>query len=588
MKTVVIWNHKMRKITALILLMLCTSCAGLSTRPETGEKQIGAAQEEAPADTACSYFYFLLGKSAELDGPEFYDEALEAYEKALVCDENATYVMQSLAILLLQMNRKQQAAVRLEKLVALHPTDLQIVSLLASIYAASKEIDKAVATYQAFLEREPENQQALLLLGTFYARHKRYGEAEKILDRLLSIDSNSADGHQYLARLYRELKLFDRAIEHYQKALSLRWSTLLAMETADLLESEGKYEDAVALYQKIIEEDELNEHARAQLADIYLKTGQVDKAISVLEELKDYTMDVQQVDLAIGRILVESNRYREAVAHFRKMIQLYPDFDAARTLLAMVYYEMGDKRAAIGELAAIEPQSEGYADALMMQTRILIELDEYSQAESLLKKAIEQGIEPLSRMYTLLAALYQKKGQPEEARKIFQQALANFADDPRVYFEYGIFLDKTGDQEGALEAMQKVLDINPKDPYALNYIGYTWADKGINLQQAEEYLQEAVRQLPQDGYIRDSLGWLYYKQGNYQEAVRQLEKASSLESDDPTILEHLGDAYRQIDKLDAAVENYDKAVELFEGEEKKEAVRAKIRVLLDELQKDLP
>jgi len=578
----------MRKFSALILLVLCTSCAGLSTGPEKGEKGIDALQAEAPADTACSYYYFLVGKSAELNGPEFYDEALESYEKALVCDKNATYVMQSLAILLLQMDRKQQAADRLEKLVALHPSDLQIVSLLASIYASSKQIDKAVATYQAFLEREPENQQALLLLGIFYARQKRYGEAEKILDRLLTIDSNSADGHQYLARLYRELKLFDRAIEHYKKALSLRWSTLLAMEAADLLESEGKYEDAVALYQRIIEEDELNEHARVQLADIYVKTGQVDKAISILEELKDYTMDVQQVDLAIGKILVESNRYREAAAHFRKMIQLYPDFDAARSLLAMVYYEMGDKQAAVSELAAIDPQSEDYADALMMQTRILVELDEYGKAESLLKKAIDGGIEPLSRMYILLAALYQKKGQPEEARKTYQQALANFADDARVYFEYGIFLDKTGDQEGALNAMQKVLDINPKDPYALNYIGYTWADRGINLQQAKEYLQEAVRQLPQDGYIRDSLGWVYYKQGDYQEAVRQLEMAASLEKDDPTILEHLGDAYRQVDKLDAAVENYGKAVELFEEEEKKEAVREKIRVLLDEIQKDQP
>lgn len=580
------WGLKMNWVLLILLAALsCTSCSTMSE-----QKAVDASRrmetEDNMADTGCSYFYYLWGKSAELSGPEYFDEAVEAYEKALVCDEGATPVMQSLAILLLQMDRRQQAVVRLEKLLALQPNDLQIVSLLANVYAASNQIDKAVETYRRFLERQPDNQQALLLLGTFYARHKRYGEAEAVLEKLLVLDNDSPDGHQYLARLFRELNLFDRSINHYKLALSQRWSTLLALEAADLMEAQGKYEDAAELYRRMLAEDEANEHARVQLADIYMRLDSVDEALAILEELKDYTVDVAQVDLTIGRILIEKKRFSDAEVHFRNMLELYPEFEAARSLLALVYYEEGRKKEAIDTLAAIGPESENYSEVVIMLARMLVEMEDFDGAEALLVEAIERGTEPLGRMYTLLASLYQKRGQIDEARKIFQQAVEQFADDHRVYFEYGMFLDKIGEPQEAMKIMERVLELNPDDPYALNYIGYSWADKGINLEKAQQYLLEAVRQLPQDGFIRDSLGWVYYRQGVFEKAVQELEKAHQLEEGDPTILEHLGDAYLKIGNRPAAIERYRKALELYEDEEKKEAVRHKLQALPVELRKD--
>jgi len=571
----------------LLLLLCCSACSTVKVQ-QTVEAGHQAEAVQYTADTGCSYFYFLWGKSAELKGPAYYAEAAEAYDKALVCDERATYVMQSLAILLLQMDKRQQAIAKLEGLLELQPDDLHVVSLLANVYAASGHLDKAVELYRRFLERQPDNQQALLLLGTFYARHKRYAEAQEILETLLKLNNKSPDGHLYLARLYRELKMYDRAISQYEKSLELRWSTVLAMEAADLMEAQGQYEKAAALYRRLLAEDETNEHARVQLAEIYLRQGEVDKALVTLKELKDYSSDVEQVDLTIGRILMEQKRYAEAEAQFRRMLDVDPDSEAARTLLAMVYYETGREQQAVDTLKVIGPDSENYADVVAMMARMLVDMGNFDQAESLLTEAIERGTEPLSRLYILLASLYQKKGETEEARKIYKQALGQFPNDHQLYFEYGMFLDKTGEHDQAMKIMEKVLELNPDDPYALNYIAYTWVERGINLDKAQKYLLDAVGQLPDDGFVRDSLGWLYFRQGAYKKAVQELEKAHELEKEDPTILEHLADAYGKVGKVSAAAECYKKAMELYQEEDRKEAVRQKLHALPVEPRKDAP
>ena len=124
--------------------------------------------------------------------------------------------------------------------------------------------------------------------------------------------------------------------------------------------------------------------------------------------------------------------------------------------------------------------------------------------------------------------------------------------------------------------MQRVLVVNPDNGAALNYIGYTWADNNIHLEKALEYIQKAVELMPDDGYVRDSLGWVFYKLGNYEQAIVELEKASGMEENDPVIKEHLGDVYMQTEQPEKARTAYEEAYNLYEEEEKKEKVKAKI------------
>ena len=94
--------------------------------------------------------------------------------------------------------------------------------------------------------------------------------------------------------------------------------------------------------------------------------------------------------------------------------------------------------------------------------------------------------------------------------------------------------------------MRKALELQPEQPHVLNYLGYSWIDQGINLDEGMKMIKRAVDQRPDDGYIVDSLGWAYYRIGNYEDAVKNLERAIDLKPEDPTINDHLGDAYWRV------------------------------------------
>jgi len=125
--------------------------------------------------------------------------------------------------------------------------------------------------------------------------------------------------------------------------------------------------------------------------------------------------------------------------------------------------------------------------------------------------------------------------------------------------------------------MKKVIAIDPQDAQALNYLGYTYVELDKNLEEAERLIRKAIELQPKDGYITDSLGWLFYKKGQFQEALATLEKAVSFVPDDPIILEHLGDVYMKMNNQEKALESYKRALS---GKKKDmEALMKKIKEL---------
>ncbi|MCX7297869.1 MAG: tetratricopeptide repeat protein, partial [Hyphomicrobiales bacterium] len=113
------------------------------------------------------------------------------------------------------------------------------------------------------------------------------------------------------------------------------------------------------------------------------------------------------------------------------------------------------------------------------------------------------------------------------------------------YFR-GICYERSKQWAKAEADLKLALDLSPDQPHVLNYLGYSWIDQGINLDEGMAMIKKAVQQRPDDGYIVDSLGWAYYRLGNYADATAQLERAIGLKPEDPTINDHLGDAYWRV------------------------------------------
>ncbi len=148
-----------------------------------------------------------------------------------------------------------------------------------------------------------------------------------------------------------------------------------------------------------------------------------------------------------------------------------------------------------------------------------------------------------------------------------------------VLYELGVLYEKNKETDKALEYMEQVLRLNPDQANALNFIGYSWAEKGINLDKAEEMIKKALALKPGDGYIQDSLGWLYYQKGDYKKATDELLKAHQKVPDDPVIAEHVGDAYLKLGDRVQATEFLQKSLKLDTKGERKQILEDKLKDL---------
>jgi tetratricopeptide (TPR) repeat protein len=143
----------------------------------------------------------------------------------------------------------------------------------------------------------------------------------------------------------------------------------------------------------------------------------------------------------------------------------------------------------------------------------------------------------------------------------------------------GAVYDKMGDYDRMVVQMKEVLRINPDYADALNYLGYSYAEKGVHLQEALQMVQRAMTLRPNMGYITDSLGWVYFKLGDYERAVTELEKASQLTPEDSTITEHLADSHAKLNRLDKALELYERALTLDPKPDQADRLKNKIKEL---------
>jgi len=566
-------------VLALMIFLLASCAASTADMPEQKKVLTGydISEQERTAeanDMACSYFYFLWGKTAENNGR--YEEALEAYEKALLCDDKSQFLKQSLAVLLVRMDRKEQAAALLEKIVSDNPGDVDNRVLLAKVYRSMGSTDKAVDIYRQLLEMK-EDHDILLMLGSLYAQNKEYEKAQKILNRLIELEGDSYLAHYSLARLYRELQYYKKAAAAYEKALELNWFERLAYEVAEFYEEQGENEKAIALYNKIIEEGQSSDMAKTRLVNLYLTLEENEKALKLLRDLRTIMPESHNVDITISRILLNQEQYDEAIMILADVLETNPELTIVRYLIGMAYYRNKNNQEALKHLKFIPPESNLYEDTIFLRLKILSEDDNQKAAIELLRQQLSDPDTRKPSFYILLASLYRENDEIEKAREIYDQAVALYPEDADLLYNYGIFLEKIGEQEKAMIKMQAVLARDPDNGPALNYIGYTWADNDVHLEKAFEYIKKAVELMPDDGYVRDSLGWVLYKMGETEQAIVELEKAAQMVDDDPIIKEHLGDVYLRTGQADKALAAYEKAYQLYEEEEKKDKVGTKIK-----------
>lgn len=569
----------MNRIAPILLIcaaLLLGSCAKpVKAPPPTPTVKVVKPSEKA--DLGCSYFYYLWGSHAEYY--QRFDEALEAYDKALICDPEADYVRKKIPLVLIKQGENDKAIAWLRQAITETPKDTSLYLLLAHIRIQENKADEAAQLYTDALKYEPDNQVVLLRLGVLYTEQQKYRLAEIIFRDLLKKDSNLYPAHVYLARLLIRINDLTGAGQEFEQALSLNWNDELAYEVAAFYGKYEKHEQALKLYRTILESDDADERAALGLVQTLLVMGKEQEAIGELSRLRSLSETPDKIDLVISKILLRSGKMAEA----RKLLeQIATDHGSseANYMLALIAFQEEKNDKAIGYLEKIGAGDNEFEEAVYLQTRILRDTGEFDKAFSQLSQIVGDEKQRRPLFYALLASLHEEKSETEKALELLKTGIELFPDNEQLHFEYALLLEKQGRQDEAILAMEKVLELYPDHPEALNYIGYTWADRNMHLDTALQYVKKAVELKPDNGFIRDSLGWVYYRLGRMEEARIELEKALKLEPNDPNIHDHLGDVYRSLGSFDKARRAYRQALELFTDPQKKASVEKKIHELI--------
>lgn len=567
-----------RSLTVFGCLLLCCSCAG-KNNPTTADEQLRQTTvlADSDADRACSSFYFLWGRHAEL--LLRFDEALEFYQKALICDENADFISEKVPILLLRLERTDEASIWLHNYLLTHPDKTGMRMLYAKVLLRQKKNTEAMRQYQLISDKHPDDPAILLLLAEMYLTANQPDKAEPLLTRILDRDPASYLGHILMARLRQVQNRTDEAVEHYTKALERNWSSDLQMELGELYVKAGRYDEASGLFQNIIDRDAQNESAQVALIHVYLLQKKEVQALAALNRLKAYAEQPQRVDLTIARLYAKQKHYDKAVAVVEKILDK-EDLAEARYLLSVLLVQQQKYGRALKQARLIDRKAPEYSDAVFLQVRILREQNKLDEAKLLLEEHIGSAETRSAEMYVTLAGLHQLEGRDDLSKTVLLQGIDAFPDDENLLYEYGLLLESNGDHAAALAVMEKIIEIKPDNAAALNFVGYSWAEKKINLDQALEYIQRAIELKPENGFIRDSLGWVFFRLGKLDQAVKELEIAVRLSPDDAGILDHLGDAYLESGRACDALQTYKKALKhASESGQEKNRIQEKIRIL---------
>lgn len=274
-----------------------------------------------------------------------------------------------------------------------------------------------------------------------------------------------------------------------------------------------------------------------------------------------------------------------ALLYARLAGMLNPDHGAAMLLAGDILADRDRFDEAVAAYRSVPAGSILRPTAEAKRARAYASLDRFEDAVAVLEaeaKARPEDPFPLSELGHLLRG----EERYEDAATAYDRAIARIGERAearhwRLYYGRGIALERTRRWSRAEQDFLKALEFVPNQAYVLNYLGYSWVDRGERYERAEEMLAKAVGLRPRDGYIADSLGWVYFRTGRYDEAVGELERAAALTPLDPVVNEHLGDAYWKVGRRLEARFQWRRALDFDPEPERVEALRQRLDCGLD-------
>ncbi len=503
---------------------------------------------------------FVEGGRLEENGE--VDAALVAYQKVLTVDPGEIELASRVASLLSRQEDFPRAIDVLRDAIKANPKETAPYLQLAFIYAKYlQKPEQAMKFANQAIALDPEDLDAYQRI---YEIQLGAGETKKALatlDRAAKINSKNPNFWTRLGKLYAAVLIApesDPSPENLRKvnALFKRGAenagedSAVLKDVADYFAASQQIQEALPYYLKALElqPDDLN--VREKLATGFAITNQRGKAVEMLQEIIKQTPEKYQPYDLLGQLLDDEGRTQQRAKQF----------EPAKATFA--------KAAANFEQSLLINPSRGQT-YLRLAELLIGPLQESERAEKILAEGRTRF--PQAPEFAYYLALAQREAKHVQQSVItFEEALheaegtASELLTPRFFFDYGAASEAAGLYDKAAELMKRSIAADPVNAAeACNFLAYMWADHNLHLDEAEEMSQRALELDPNNGAFLDTLGWLNFRKGKFEEALANLQRAvQSLNRDDPVVFEHIGDTYAKLNRVPQALEFWQKAAAL--------------------------
>ena len=490
-----------------------------------------------------------------------WDKAIEALRRAIAFDPQSVQLQMTLAKALLHKDQAEESIELLKKVLQQEPDNVEGRELLGDLLGYQGKTEDAIEHYLHALKLEPDSEMLRMRLAMALGRLGRNVEAIGLLQELVDAHPEAKLAQLALARFYLQEKQVDHAVKVFQ-ALLERYPDYqqAVIEYGDLLVEQKSLAEAFSLYRGTIKQNPRAVAIRQRLAELYLRQNRKAEALEQLLQIRQLMPNNPQVLGRIGLLHLDAENWQEAETDFRQLLQFGENGGRNRYYLGLALLGQEKYDEAIEVMAPIDENSPVFVQAVMQLAYLYRQVGQLDQAVAALQRLLVQDIQQ-PEVYYYLTSFYADQDDLDKATATVEAGLKQFPNDVELLYQSAVLLEKKGQRQQALERMRQVLELDDRHAEALNFVAYHHAEKGTDLELALSQAQLALKS-KRTGYIIDTLGWIYFKLGRYQESRKQLEEASSLLPDDPVILEHLGDLYRALTLWKQAAAAYRKSLEL--------------------------
>jgi tetratricopeptide (TPR) repeat protein len=498
----------------------------------------------------------------------------------------------------------------LESVRRSHPADAQSIMTLGRIYLDQNQPQKAAEVFRELIDNVPQQRMAYALLVESLLRAGQPAEAEKALQEILTFDPSSLEARLTLADLQ------GRRGDHRAVLATLhgapeeaRDDPRLKRQTAWALYQTGHLDEALTAVETLAGRDP-DSQALALLKGLILAAqGRNDEAIGLLGGVREAQPKDPAVAVTLSRVMQRTGRREEASVMLVGLAETLEREGKVRESqeLRLEAAEGYSNAKAWNKVAEVlrpllaSGDEAAHGQAVMLQADAFVQDNRFDEALGLLAgekespAVIAKRAEVMARAgreeeaaglfaglvgaadeASALAAAqaHQRLERYQSSIPILEKLAAAHPDQAVTGFLLGVAYERTGQRDKGVAEFRRVLELEPDFDAALNYLGYTFAEAGIHLEEALNLATRAVSLDPDNGAYVDSLGWAYFRLGRPEQARSYLERAARLEPEDATLQEHLGDVYVALGQTERARQAYRRAIEL--GGENAEAVRRKL------------